>query len=164
MTQSSTSFFRVPKGRPIVLTDLVFILDTSDCIWTINYMGTFFFLYVASQPLLLDHNMHHEFLRGGFSMCCTPNLSDPGTLFSRPNAISASRYRCVIPGWSSSRPNLVKYQGYSPSSSSPFQITFKIPGLIRIPKIPFLVCFGAEDSSKQLIGVIRGKEVTHSGP
>lgn len=40
-------------------------------------------------------------------------------------------------------------------------MTFKIPGLIRIPKIPSLACFGAEDSRKQRTDwvVIQGNEV-----
>lgn len=48
VTQSSISFFRVTMGHPIVLTHLVFILDTSDHIGTINYMGTFLGVWLPS--------------------------------------------------------------------------------------------------------------------
>lgn len=81
-------------------------------------------------------------------MCCTPNLSDPDHESEHfpPDLMALALLDTgVIPGWSSSRPNLVvQYQGDVPSSWSPFQMTFKIPGLTRIPKIPFLVCFGAD--------------------
>ena len=87
LTQIFVCFFRVTSYYP----DWFNVYPTQKWPRLDNKLYSTLFVCGFSESLLLDANMYHEFLRGGFSLHSTPNLSDP-THFSPDLMILALLY------------------------------------------------------------------------